>query len=238
MRINQYLARCGVCSRRGADKLIEDGQIEVNGEIAVKGMDIAENAVVKAFGNVIELPESYIVIKYYKPVGVTCSEKDDHAERLIINEIKADRRLTYAGRLDRDSEGLMLLTDDGSLIEAMMRGSNRHEKEYEVTVNKNIRYEDIQAMSRGVYLSALDRTTKKCKITQTGARSFNIILTEGLNRQIRRMCGEFGYRVDSLKRIRVMNIELGNLQVGASQILSEDELNELKKQCGLHKNIM
>lgn len=235
MRINQFLARSGVCSRRGADKLIEEGVVVVNGVLAAPGLNVGEEDIVEVNGKRVFLPKESIVLAYYKPVGVTCSEKDDHATRLVVDEVKCDRRITYAGRLDRDSEGLLLLTDDGELINSMMKGSNKHEKEYVVTVNKTISDSQIEKMAAGIYLKELDRRTRPCKITKISDKSFNIILTQGLNRQIRRMCKAVGLEVVSLKRTRVMNISLENLQVGASRELSYDEKNELYMLCGLHK---
>jgi len=235
MRLNQYLARCGVCSRRAADNIINEGRVLVDGQIAMLGQSVEIDSVVLVDGKRVDLPKDRLVLAYYKPVGVTCTEKDPHAKRKVIDEITADRRVTYAGRLDKDSEGLLLLSDDGELIDAMMRSRNGHEKEYVVVVNKAITKEVIDKMSSGVYLQELDRTTLPCKITQIDDKSFNIVLTQGLNRQIRRMCECFGLKVISLKRTRVMNIELGNMQVGASRKLSEEELSKLCILLGLHK---
>ena len=234
MRINQYLARAGVCSRRGADKVIEDRRVTVNGQLAVLGMDIQELDVVCVDGKQVSLPDSSIVLAYYKPIGVTCSEKDEHAERLVVNEVKSDRRLTYAGRLDRDSEGLLIMTDDGELINAMMKGANKHEKEYIVTVNRAIKPEMLQKMASGIYIEELDTTTRPCEIEQIDNKSFKIILTQGLNRQIRRMCDAVGLKVVKLKRTRVMNVELKNLQVGASRDIVGEEKKLLYLGCGLH----
>jgi len=235
MRINQFLARAGVCSRRGADKLVESGKVHINNTIAVMGADVNEGDYVTVDGKPVSLPEESIVVAYYKPIGVTCSEKDDHAQRLVVDEVKSDRRLTYAGRLDRDSEGLLLMTDDGNLINAMMKGSNRHEKEYIVAVDRLLTDEMIAKMASGLYLKELETKTRPCKITREDDKTFRIILTQGLNRQIRRMCKAVGVNVVSLKRTRVMNIALGNMQVGASRNLTEEELKELYFQCGLHR---
>ena len=238
MRINKYLARCGVTSRRGADELILKGEVMIDGRPALPGDDVTDDMVVEVAGRKISLPDESVVIAYYKPVGVTCTEKDDHAERLITDEIPPEisggKRVTYAGRLDKDSEGLMILTDDGDLINAMMRSSHLHEKEYEVTVDNNMKRSDIDNMRNGIYLNDLDTVTRPCKVTQTGPRSFNITLTQGLNRQIRRMCEALGLTVTELKRTRVMNITLGKMQVGASRKLTPDEKKELYSECGLH----
>ena len=234
MRINQYLARCGVASRRGADKLIESGVVYIDGRVAVPGDQVDEKSSVIVSGRPVKLPDEHIVMAYYKPVGVTCTEKDEHAERIITDEIESDRRLTYAGRLDKDSEGLIIMTDDGILINAMMCGSSMHEKEYEVSVDTKISDKQIIQLRKGVYLEELDVTTRPCKVRRTGDNTFNIILTQGLNRQIRRMCSKIGCNVMSIKRTRVMNIRLGDLQVGASRNLTDEEKNTLYSECGLH----
>lgn len=235
MRLNQYLARCGVCSRRAADNIINEGRVVVDGMTASLGIVVDENSEVYVDGKKISLPSDRLVLAYYKPVGVTCTEKDPHAKRIVTDEIIADRRVTYAGRLDKDSEGLLLLTDDGELINSMMRGSNAHEKEYEVIVNRPIDDDFIKKMSSGVYLKDLDTTTRPCVVRKTSNNSFNIVLTQGLNRQIRRMCENFGLKVTKLKRTRVMNITLRDLQVGASRKLTDEELSELCLLLGLHK---
>lgn len=231
MRINQYLARCGVCSRRGADKLINERRITINGVFAELGSSVDGTEEVCLDGKKLELPDEHIVVAYYKPVGVTCTEADIHAKRKVIDEIDVGRRVTYAGRLDKDSEGLLLLTDDGNLIDAMMRGSNFHEKEYVVIVDKSLKTEDLEAMAAGVYLKDLDQTTRPCTITKVSKNTFNIILTQGLNRQIRRMCEAYGYKVTRLLRTRVMNVELQDLQVGASRLLDDAEREKLYKLC-------
>ena len=234
MRINQYLARCGVASRRGADKLIESGEVYIDGRVAKPGDQVDNESNVIVSGKEVRLPEEHIVMAYYKPVGVTCTEKDEHADRIITDEIESDRRLTYAGRLDKDSEGLIIMTDDGILINAMMRGSAMHEKEYEVSVDTKLTDKQIRQLREGMYIEELDATTRPCKVQRTGNNTFNIILTQGLNRQIRRMCSKIGCNVMSIKRTRVMNIRLGDLQVGASRNLTDEEKNTLYRTCGLH----
>ena len=233
MRINQYLARCGVCSRRAADNLINTGVVAVDGAVATLGMDVNESSIVTVNNERITLPSKYVVLAYNKPVGVTCSEKDVHAKRLVTREIQSDRRLTYAGRLDKDSEGLLIMTDDGELINSMMKGANFHEKEYVVTVNKSLNDNDLAQMAAGVFLKELEVRTRPCSIEKVSDSTFRIVLTQGLNRQIRRMCEAYNYEVTSLKRVRIMNVTLGNLQVGASRELSEEELKELYKRCKL-----
>nr|WP_297770567.1 pseudouridine synthase [uncultured Butyrivibrio sp.] len=235
MRLNQYIASCGVCSRREADKLIAAGRVLVNGVIPSPGMQVSPEDVVQVDKKVISKVETRIVLAYYKPVGVVCTEKDAHAERTVISEIKYHTRVTYAGRLDKDSEGLLLLSNDGKLIEAMMKSANKHEKEYEVEVDREINGDFLNRMANGVYLEELDRTTRSCKIQKTGKRSFKIILTQGLNRQIRRMCQALGYEVVSLKRIRVMTVRLSdyNLKSGQYVELPKAEIDKLYRECRL-----
>ena len=233
VRINKYLAECGVCSRREADKLIEQGKVKVNQKTAISGMQIGEQDVVELAGKVIEPKNRKIVLGYYKPIGVTCTEKDSHADKTIIQALNYPVRLTYAGRLDKDSEGLIIMTNDGNLIQHMMKGANGHEKEYTVKVNKEVTDEFLEKMSQGVFLKELGQTTRPCKIKKLGKYTFQIILTQGLNRQIRRMCQEFGLKVTSLRRDRVVNIELKGLRSGQFRELQGEELSQLYKLCGM-----
>ena len=156
VRINKYLAECGVCSRREADKYIEQGKVRVNQKTAVSGMQVSEQDVVEVVGKLVKPKQQKIVLAYYKPIGVTCTEKDAHADKTIIQALNFPVRLTYAGRLDKDSEGLIIMTNDGELIQRMMRGANRHEKEYTVKVNREITDEFLEKMSQGVYLKELE----------------------------------------------------------------------------------
>lgn len=227
MRLNKYLAQAGICSRRDADKLIEAGQVTVNDCIAENGTKVRRGDKVCFNGKIIGGRQDVAVLAYYKPVGVICSERDKHADKLLTNELHYPVRVTYAGRLDKDSEGLLLLTNDGDLIDHLMRGANRHEKEYIVKVKSEITPEFIKSMSEGVYLTELDKKTRPCQVEQIGKLTFRIILTQGLNRQIRRMCGELGYEVHSLKRVRVANIMLDKLKPGEYRILKGQELQEL-----------
>lgn len=235
MRLNQYIASCGICSRREADKLIAAGRVLVNGSLPSAGMQVTEADNVQVDKKNIKTVENKAVLAYYKPVGVVCTEKDSHAERTVTSEIKYKTRVTYAGRLDKDSEGLLLLSNDGKLIEAMMKAANKHEKEYEVEVDKEINGDFLNRMANGVYLEELDRTTRGCKIQKAGKKKFKIILTQGLNRQIRRMCQALGYNVVSLKRIRVMSVKLSDydLKPGKYVELSDAEKDKLYKACGL-----
>lgn len=235
IRLNKYLAECGVCSRRDADKLIEQGRVTVNGIVAVNGQKVRISDQVLLNGKVVKANEKKVVLRYYKPVGVTCTERDEHAKRKITDVIRYPVRVTYAGRLDKDSEGLLILTNDGELIDRMMRGANRHEKEYIVKVNKEITPDFLLKMAQGVYLKDLDITTRQCEIFQIGKFTFKIILTQGVNRQIRRMCKTLGYEVKALKRVRVMNLTLGTLKEGQYEEVTGADLETLYQLAGLKK---
>lgn len=233
MRLNKYLAVCGVCSRRDADKLIEAGAVLVNGKPARTGVKVSAADTVTVRGKTIHAPQGKVVLAYYKPKGVVCTERDAHAERIVTKEIGYPKRVTYAGRLDKDSEGLLLLTDDGALIDAMMRGRHGHEKEYIVKSDRKWDDAAIANMREGVYLAELSQTTRPCKIERIGDKTLKMTLTQGLNRQIRRMCKTQGYAVTSLKRTRVINIELGNLKPGEYRELADAEKSALYRICGL-----
>ncbi len=237
MRLNQYIASCGVCSRREADKIISANRVKVNGTPAEPGIQVQDGDLVTIDGKEIKQQEKKVVLAYYKPVGVVCTEKDEHAGRTVSSEVKYPIRVTYAGRLDKDSEGLLILSNDGNLINAMMKGANRHEKEYEVVVDKKISGDFLNKMANGVYLEELDKTTRGCKIVKTGPDSFRIILTQGLNRQIRRMCEALGFKVLKLKRIRVMTVNLSdfNLKPGKFAELDDKQKAQLYSACKLVK---
>ena len=232
MRLNKYLASCGICSRRDADKLIEQGVVTINGKKADMGCRVTSRDTIAVRGKKIAGMDKKVVLAYYKPIGVVCSERDTHAKKLVIDDMKYPVRVTYAGRLDKDSEGLLLMTNDGDLIDAMMRGANRHEKEYIVKTSKEWTGEAIQAMRDGIYLEELNVTTRPCEIEQLGPKTLRMILTQGVNRQIRRMCKSQGYEVTSLKRTRVMNIKLGNLKPGAYEEITGESLKKLYQTCG------
>lgn len=234
VRLNKYLAEAGICSRRDADRLIDKGLVSINGRIAKMGDRVFAKDQVICQGKVVGGKKDTAVLAYYKPVGVTCSERDKHADKLLTNQLHFPVRVTYAGRLDKDSEGLLLMTNDGNLIDRLMRGANRHEKEYLVKVKTEITPEFLNDMAKGVYLKELDQTTRACEVEQIGKFTFRIILTQGLNRQIRRMCTTFGYEVHSLKRIRVANIELGNLKPGEYRVINGEELETLYQIAGLN----
>ena len=227
IRLNKYLAECGVCSRRDADKLIEEGRVFVNGKLAVNGQKVSEDDRVEVNGKLLGQRDKKVVLRYYKPVGVTCTERDEHARYKITDVFKYPIRVTYAGRLDKESEGLLILTNDGELIERMMRGANKHEKEYLVKVNKEITSVFISKMAEGIYLKDLDITTRECEIEQTGKFTFRIVLTQGVNRQIRRMCKALGFEVKTLKRVRIMNLDLQRLKEGQFEEVTGKDLQEL-----------
>lgn len=196
-------------------------------------MQVGGRDLVEVNGRQVKPVSSRVVLAYNKPVGVTCTEKDRHAEKTIMEAVGYPVRLTYAGRLDKDSDGLIILTNDGELIQRMMRGANHHEKEYVVKVDREFTDDFLEKMSQGVYLKELDETTRPCLAERIGKYTFRIVLTQGLNRQIRRMCGCFGYKVRSLTRIRVMNIELDGLKSGAYRELEGEELTTLYHLCGM-----
>ncbi|NLL76436.1 MAG: pseudouridine synthase [Clostridiales bacterium] len=232
-RLNKYLAACGICSRRDADKMIEEGRITVNGSVAVVGNMVSDTDTIAVNGKTVSGKNKKVVLAYYKQVGITCTERDKYAEKKISDQLKFPVRLTYAGRLDKDSEGLLIMTNDGALIDAMMRGANRHEKEYVVKVDKELTQDFLESMAGGVYLKELDITTRPCKITMVGKYTFNIVLTQGVNRQIRRMSKTLGYEVKEIKRTRVMNIMLANLKPGEYRIIQGEELQKLYKDCNI-----
>lgn len=233
IRLNKYLAECGVCSRREADRLIEEGRVMIDGKTAETGRKITGKECIAVNGKVLHSPNEKKVLAYYKQVGVTCTEKDKHAEKKITDLINYPVRVTYAGRLDKESEGLMILTNDGELIDRIMRGANRHEKEYIVKVGKEVTEEFLEKMREGVWLKELDTKTRPCQAIKEGKYTFRILLTQGLNRQIRRMCQTFGYEVKSLKRIRIMNIELKGLKPGQYREVTGEELHRLYQACGM-----
>lgn len=234
-RLNKYLAQCGICSRREADKLIETGKVTVNGRPADMGCKVTEADEVRVGKKVLGGKLKAAVLAFYKPVGVTCTEKDKYAEKIIADYIDYPVRVTYAGRLDKDSEGLLLLTNDGELINAVMRGANGHEKEYIVKVNQEITEEFLDRMGQGIYLKELDTKTRPCKVEKIGKYTFRIILTQGLNRQIRRMCKALGYEVTHLKRVRIMNVLLGNLAPGKYREITGEEREELYRSVGMRE---
>ncbi len=232
IRINKYLAACGICSRREADRLIAEGAVTVNGAIPEPGTVVTPQDAICVNGKAVTRPkERKVILAFYKPVGLTCTERDAHAEKVLSDYVKYPVRVTYAGRLDKDSEGLLLLTNDGDLIDRMMRGSAGHEKEYIVRVSRELGGDALKRMAAGIYLKDLGQKTRPCEVEQTGKYTFRIVLTQGLNRQIRRMCKAVGYEVTQLRRVRVVNITLGNLKPGEYRELTEEERRELYRIC-------
>ena len=228
IRINKYLSEAGVCSRREADKLIKEGRVSINGSHALLGSVVSEGDEVRVDEQPIEGSAKKVLIAFNKPRGIVCTTKDPKSKDVnIVEYINHPERIFPVGRLDKDSEGLILLSNDGDLSNKIMKARNYHEKEYEVEVDKPFDDEFIKKMSEGVPI--LDTVTRRCKLKRTGKMSFNIILTQGLNRQIRRMCEYFGYKVVKLKRIRIMNIRLGNIKPGTYRNVTEEEYNELIK---------
>lgn len=227
IRLNKYLAECGVCSRRDADKLIASGKVTINGKPAGMGAKVTAADTVTVGKKVLQSRNAKVVLAYYKPVGVTCTERDKFADRKVTEEIGYPVRVTYAGRLDKDSEGLLLLSNDGDLIQRMMKAANGHEKEYVVKTKQEITDVFLEKMSVGVYLKELGIKTRPCKVEKMGKYTFRIVLTQGLNRQIRRMCQELHMEVVSLKRIRIMNVSVDRLRPGEYRTVTGQELKEL-----------
>lgn len=229
IRLNKYLSDAGVCSRRAADKAIEEGNVLINGSPAVMGQKVGPEDTVEYCGKVVtNADKRNVLIAYNKPVGIVCTA-EKREKNNIVDHINYPQRIYPIGRLDKDSNGLILLTNQGDLVNKIMRGVNAHEKEYIVTVDKDIDADFIKHMSEGVYLDELEVTTRKCKVKKLGPRKFNIILTQGLNRQIRRMCQMLGYKVVTLKRVRIMNIELGDLKEDTYRDVTAEELATLTK---------
>lgn len=233
MRLNKYLARNGVCSRREADELIGQGVVSVNGKTASCGQSVSDADRVTVRGEPVKRADRTVVLAFYKPVGVVCTQRDAHARRKLSDFIRYPLRVTYAGRLDKDSEGLLLLTNNGDLIQAMMGGASPHEKEYVVEVEKEVTSRFLERMSDGVFLEELGIRTRKCRVEGMGKYTFRIVLTQGVNRQIRRMAQACGNRVRAIKRVRVMHIELGALRPGEYYELSAGDVERLLRDCGI-----
>jgi len=224
-RLNKAISETGFCSRREADKLIEKSKVKVNGKVAELGEKVSETDKIWVNGILITKEVANIYLVFNKPVGIT-STTELHVEDNIISYINYPERIFPVGRLDKPSEGLIFLTNDGDIVNKILRSKNQHEKEYIVSVNKSITTDFLNKMSNGIPI--LDTITKKCNIKKSNDTTFNIILTEGLNRQIRRMCNYLGYEVITLKRIRIMNISLENLKVGEFRSFTAKELKELQ----------
>lgn len=226
MRINKFISEKGICSRREADKLIEQKRVTINGRIAQIGSMVFEGDLVKIDGKPLRPRDEFVYLVLNKPVGIVCTT-DTRERDNIIDFMNYPKRIFPVGRLDKDSEGLIMLTNDGDIVNKILRAGNNHEKEYIVRVDKPVTSGFIKGMSNGVKI--LGTITKKCKVEQLTKYTFKIILTEGMNRQIRRMCQVFGYQVLKLKRVRIMNIHLGDLPTGAWRYLTPKELKDLNQ---------
>ncbi|KGR79784.1 23S rRNA pseudouridine(2604) synthase RluF [Ureibacillus manganicus] len=224
MRINKYLSETGIVSRRGADKLIEEGKVTINGQLATVGSQVEDGDTVCVDGKPVKKEEQLVYIVLNKPVGIT-STTEKHIKGNVVDFVGHEKRIFHIGRLDKDSEGLLLLTNDGDIVNEILRAENHHEKEYVVQVDKPITDSFLKRMSSGVEI--LDTTTLPCRVEKVSSLVFKIILEQGLNRQIRRMCSALGYNVKRLQRIRIMNIHIGNLKVGQWRDLTEKERTEL-----------
>ena len=230
VRLNKFIADCGICSRRQADALIEQGRVSVDGEKAVMGTKVLPSQLVKVDGKPINDDGKTIIILFNKPVGLVCTTADDEKDN-VVKYINYPRRIYPVGRLDKDSQGLLLLTNRGDLVNGIMRSRYDHEKEYIVTVDRPVTEDFMKRMSKGVPI--LDTVTKPCFIERLGKYKFRIIITQGLNRQIRRMCEHFGYEVKTLKRIRILDIQLGDLKEGEWRNATSAEKKYLMKYAGM-----
>lgn len=235
IRINKFLSEAGVCSRREADRQIEAGNVTIDGRTAVTGDKVIEGQKVCFNGNEVTKEQEMILIAFNKPIGIVCTA-EKREKNNVIDYINFPKRIYPIGRLDKDSKGLLLLTNNGDIVNKMMRSGNMHEKEYIVTVNKPISDSFIRGLAGGVPLVELGVTTRKCHVKKLSNKTFKIILTQGYNRQIRRMCEYFGYRVVELERVRIMNITLGDLKEGEYRDITAQEYGQLKKMISNSSN--
>jgi 23S rRNA pseudouridine2604 synthase len=227
VRINKFLGSAGYCSRREADRLVGEGRVFIDGNMADMGSRVMPGQKVYVDGKAVVPEEENILIAVNKPRGIVCTTTDKQGANNIVDFLGCDKRIYPVGRLDKDSEGLLLMTNDGELMNNILTGKNEHEKEYIVEVDKNLSDDFERRMSEPMYLKELDKTTRPCRVIKTGKKTFRIILKQGLNRQIRRMCSNLGYKVVKLKRIRIMNIELNDLPAGATRKIEGSEYQKL-----------
>ena len=227
MRLNKYLSDAGYCSRREADRLIAEGKVTVDGKTAQTGMRVTGDQLVKVCGKTVSRGDELVLIALNKPRGIVCTTDRRREKNSIVDYMKYPVRIYPVGRLDKDSEGLILLTNDGSIVNHILKARTFHEKEYIVTVDKALTDDFLKDMAGGVSLE--ETVTRPCKVKKISDHTFSIILTQGLNRQIRRMCAALGYKVVRLKRIRIMNIRLGSLKTGRWRHVTAEEIEELKK---------
>lgn len=226
MRLNKFISEKGICSRREADRLIEAGKVKVNGKVAELGLEVTDDDDVLVNNKLLKKRDEFVYIAFNKPIGITCTT-DRHIKGNIIDYINYPKRIFHIGRLDKPSQGLIFLTNDGDIVNKILRAGNNHEKEYIVTVDKPITKDFIEKMRNGIPI--LNTITKKCYVSKESKYVFRIILTQGLNRQIRRMCDYLGYNVKKLKRIRIMNITLDNIPEGKWRYITRKELTEINR---------
>ena len=241
MRLNKFLASIGVCSRREADKAIEAGRVMINGQVVELGATVGDEDLVSFDGRYIGMGKDVekikpIIIAFNKPEGLVCTTSDNDGAMNVVDYIGMKERIYPVGRLDKDSSGLLLLTNQGSLTNSLLRAANYHEKEYIVKVNKDIDDAFINKMANGIYLYELKTKTRKCKVKKLNKNTFSIVLTQGLNRQIRRMCLACGMKVQKLNRVRIVNIKLDGLALGDYRSLSDEEVKKLYKELGIREN--
>ena len=227
VRLNKYLSEAGICSRREADRLIEAGRVLVDGHPAVTGQRVQTGQKIEVDGMSAVPEEEMILLAVNKPRGIVCSSKSQGGDKTIEEFLHYPKRVYSVGRLDKDSEGLLLMTNNGEILNKIMRAGNYHEKEYLVEVDRPVTETFVKKMAEGVWLRELNVMTRPCRVEKTGNRTFRIVLTQGLNRQIRRMCREQGYQVRTLKRVRIMNISLGGLKTGAYRKVTDQEMESL-----------
>jgi 23S rRNA pseudouridine2604 synthase len=226
MRLNKYISETGICSRREADSWIEQGRVTVNGQRAELGTQVQDGDEVKVNGRPVGAKKKQVYLALNKPVGITCTT-ERHVPGNIVDFVNHPDRIFPIGRLDKDSEGLILLTNNGDIVNEILRVENGHEKEYIVTVDKPLTGDFLTGMAKGVRLPELATTTKPCRTSRVSERVFRIVLTQGLNRQIRRMCEAFGYEVRRLQRVRIIGLRLGSLKPGQWRDLTMEELRQL-----------
>ncbi len=229
IRLNKYLSDAGICSRREADRLIEEGRVLIDGAPASMGTKVEPGQTVCCDGQTVGGKDKPVFLVVNKPRGIVCTTSDKDRAENIVEFLNYPQRIYPVGRLDKDSEGLLLMTNQGDIVNKILRGGNNHEKEYAVAVNKPVTEEFLKKMREGVWIEDLAVLTKPCRAWQTGSHTFHIVLTQGLNRQIRRMCRALDYHVMKLKRVRIMSIKLGNLERGEYRELTEKEVEELKR---------
>lgn len=236
IRLNKFISDAGICSRREADRMIEAGKVMVDNVMAIQGMKVSPGQCVTVNGKKITREEEMILLAVNKPRGIVCSTQKQGEDQTVYELLQYPKRIFSVGRLDKESEGLLLMTNNGDILNRIMRAGNYHEKEYLVTVDRKITPDFLKKMAAGVYLKELDTVTRPCRVELAGEKQFRIILTQGLNRQIRRMCEASQYKVTRLVRVRIMNIHLDNLKPGEYRSITRKEYAELKSQLRYSSN--